>query len=715
MKQLLFPFLSCVMLSAASVLVSCGNFPGTAEVAVPGDPSRFFVRDSLISPGVYYYPEQWPESQWERDFRNMADCGFEFTHFGEFAWSSMEPEDGTFDFGWLDKAVGMAAAQGLKVIMCTPTPTPPAWLTHRHPDVLVVNSSGQRIEHGARQQASWASELYRKYVRRIVTALAERYGDNPAVIGWQIDNEPSHYSFSYDYSENAQRNFRRWLQRKYGDIDSLNHVWGNAFWSQTYNDFSQIRIPNGKVLPGTPNPHAMLDYKRYTADEAASFINMQADILRSIISPGQWIMTNTMPGHSPVDPARMTSLDFLTYTRYLVNGRYSGYGEQGFRISNPDMLGYNNDYYRNIKGVTGVMEIQPGQVNWGKFNPQPYPGAVRLWMYHIFAGESRLVCHYRFRQPLKGSEQHHYGTMQTDGVSLSPGGRDIVRFNEEIKELRRHYDRNSAMPREMAAIRTAILVSPDNRWEMEFQPQSDQWDLYRHTIRYYYALKNMGAPVDIVEEDADFGKYPVIVAPAYIMVDGNLIDRWTEYVREGGHLVLTCRTGEKDRNAALWEDRLAGPVYCLIGAEELYFDHLPKDRQAHVEFDGKEYSWNNWGEVITPAEGTEVWARHSDQFYKGSAAVLHRAVGKGSVTYVGIDSDDGRLEKAVLRKLYAGEGLDPVYNLPEGVLVEWRDGFFVGLNYTSDRQVLPVPDDAEVLVGEKTVPPAGVCIWKAAK
>ena len=199
------------------------------------------------------------------------------------------------------------------------------------------------------------------------------------------------------------------------------------------------------------------------------------------------------------------------------------------------------------------------------------------------------------------------------------------------------------------------------------------------------------------------------------LISANLIDRWTEYVREGGHLVLTCRTGEKDRNAALWEDRLAGPVYGLIGAEELYFDHLPKDRQAHVEFDGKEYSWNNWGEIITPAEGTEVWARHSDQFYKGSAAVLHRAVGKGSVTYVGIDSDDGRLEKAVLRKLYAGEGLDPVYDLPEGVLVEWRDGFFVGLNYTSDRQVLPVPDDAEVLVGEKTVPPAGVCIWKAAK
>lgn len=680
--------------------------------ASTGDPSRFFVPDSLILPGVYYYPEQWPESQWERDFRNMAECGFEFTHFGEFAWAAMEPEEGRFDFQWLDKAVRMASEQGLKIIMCTPTPTPPAWLTHKHPDVLVVSSTGQRIEHGARQQASWASETYREYVRRIVTELAERYGDNPAVIGWQIDNEPSHYSFSYDYSENAQESFRKWLKAKYHSIDTLNHVWGTAFWSQTYNDFDQIRIPNGKVMPGTANPHAMLDYKRYTADEAASFINMQADILRGIISPDQWITTNTMPGHSPVDPARMTSLDFLTYTRYLVNGRYRGYGEQGFRISNPDMLGYNNDYYRNIKGVTGVMEIQPGQVNWGKYNPQPYPGAVRLWMYHIFAGQAKLVCHYRFRQPLRGSEQYHYGTMQTDGVSLSLGGKDIVQFNREVKELRRHFDKDCRLPESLASVRTAILVSPDNRWEMEFQPQSNQWDLYKHTLRYYFALKSMGAPVDIVGEDADFSKYPVLIAPAYLMVDKTLVDRWEKYAEEGGHLVLTCRTGEKDRNSALWEDKLAGPVHDLIGAEELYFDHLPEDYYSEVLFDGKEYRWNNWGEIITPSPDTRVWATHSSQFYKGEAAVLHRPCGKGTVTYVGIDSDDGVFEKDLMHKLFKTEGLNPPFELPDGVLVEWRDGFYVGLNYTSETQEFPVPDGAEILVGDRTVPPAGVVVWK---
>lgn len=674
-------------------------------------PEKYFPQDSLIFSGTYYYPEQWPESQWDRDFANMARLGFEFTHFGEFAWAEMEPEEGVYDFSWLDKAVEMAASHGLKVIMCTPTPTPPAWLTSRHPDILVVNSSGQRTEHGGRQQASWASDLYCGYVRKIVTVLAEHFKDNPAVWGWQIDNEPSHYSFSYDYSENAQQKYREWLKNKYKDIETLNDVWGNAFWSQTYSDFSQIRIPNQKVLPGTANPHAMLDYKRYTADEAAEFVNMQARILRSIISENQWITTNTMPGHSPVDPSRMVDLDFLTYTRYLVNGRYEGFGEQGFRISNPDMIGFNNDFYRNIKGITGVMEIQPGQVNWGKFNPQPYPGAVRLWMYHIFAGECRLVCHYRFRQPLKGSEQHHCGTMQTDGISLSLGGKEIVQFNKEMTSLRKHFNRNAAMPEWMQEISTGILVNPDNRWEMEFQPQTDQWNTYKHQLRYYYALKTMGAPVDIIEENADFDKFPFLIAPSYLMVDEKLVDRWMDYIKKGGHLILTCRTGEKDRNAALWESKLAGPIYDLIGAEELYFDHLPSDRQAHINFNGKEYSWNNWGEIIQAKEGTEIWGTHSDQFYKGQPAVIHRKSGKGSVTYIGIDSDSGELEEDVLRKLYSEYG-KKIYDLPDGLWIEWRDGFHIALNYTSESHPLPIEDSGKIIIGEKIVKAADVTVWK---
>ena len=678
------------------------------------DPNRFFPKEDLILSGTYYYPEHWPRSQWERDIKKIAELGFEFTHFGEFAWSAMEPEEGKYDFEWLDEAVRLAAKYKLKVIMCTPTPTPPAWLTTKYPDILIKNENGLIVQHGARQQASWASDIYCEYVSKIVTQLAKRYGNNPVVWGWQIDNEPSHYTFAYDYSDNAQKKFRQWLKNKYKTIDSLNEIWGNEFWSQTYNNFEQILIPNQKELAGTANPHAMLDFKRYTADEAASFINFQNDILRQYASANQWITTNVRPRTASVDPARMDHLDFLSYTRYLVNGRHKGYGEQGFRISDVDPIGFSNDFIRNIKGITGVMEIQPGQVNWGRFNPQTYPGAVRLWHYHVFAGGNKFVCHYRFRQPLKGSEQYHYGTLQTDGVSVSNTGKEIVQFNKEINDLRKEYNPNSKLPVHLAKVKTAILRSSDNIWEMDFQPQTDQWNTMTHLIKYYNTLKTFGVPTDIVREDVDFSVYPVLVAPAYQLLDKELIARWTKYVNNGGHLVLTCRTGQKDRNAALWEEKLAEPIYDLIGAEELYFDHLPTDKWSIVNFNGNSYKWNNWADVITPKGNTNVWAKYEDQFYKGQVAVLNRKIGKGTVTYIGVDTDDGKLEKDVLKRIYNQVG--ETYDLPAGVLIEWRDGFYVGLNYTSEPQTFPINDATDkILLGTKVTEPAGVVIWKSKK
>ncbi|MBV9223601.1 MAG: beta-galactosidase, partial [Acidobacteriaceae bacterium] len=182
----------------------------------------WFPKKDMLTIGVYYYPEAWPESQWSRDMMNIRKLGMEFVHMGEFAWYFMEPEEGKFNFDWLEKNVDLAAKNGMKVILCTPSATPPIWLVRSHPEVLMVYSQGRTMDHGSREQADWSSPLYREYVTKIDTELAKRFGNDSRVWGWQIDNELSHYGRRFSYSQAATVKFRDWLREKYGTIDKLN-------------------------------------------------------------------------------------------------------------------------------------------------------------------------------------------------------------------------------------------------------------------------------------------------------------------------------------------------------------------------------------------------------------------------------------------------------------------------------------------------------------
>jgi len=674
------------------------------------NPENYFHKSDLMTIGSYYYPEQWPKNQWEKDIKKMAAIGFEFTHFGEFAWTFIEPEEGRFDFTWLDDAVALAHQNGIKVIMCTSTPTPPAWLVQKHPEVLMMNDAGRTMQHGSRQQISWSSNVYRDYVAKMVEAIAKHYGNDNRIWGWQLDNEPSHYG-QYDYSDAAQESFRNWLKVKYNTIDSLNTTWGTAFWSIRYSNFGQIRIPNQKELIAQPSPHAVLDFKRFSADEANNFLSAQYKILRKYISNEQWITTNLMPEHVDVDPTKINSLDFLSYTKYLVAGYDRGIGEQGFRMGSPNSIGFANDLFRSFNGVTGVMELQPGQVNWGKFNPQPMPGTVRMWIWHAFAGGNKFVCNYRFDRPVTGGEQYHYGILNADKETMSTSGIEYAKVIQEIKQLRMLYDSSAQAPQYYKNRQAAILYSADNRWEMDNQPQTNQWDYLAHLKRYYGALKQLGAPIDIITEQKDFAKYPVLVVPAYELLDTQLIERWKLYVINGGHLILSCRTGQKDRNGKLWEMKWAEPIYNLIGAKVPFYDLLPETIYGKISMGSAFFKWNNWADILEPTTGTSVWATYLNQFYKGKAAVINRKLGKGTVTYVGADTDDGQLEKSVVARIYKEAGINTA-SYPEGVVVDWRDGFWIGVNYSDHPFTLTLPNLSKVIIGNKTIQPAGVSVWK---
>ena len=699
-----FSLFNLLLLTVFSLLLP---FSAQSQAIIKdSSPERFFPAKDLMQIGVYYYPEQWSENQWERDFAKMQGMGFEFVHLGEFAWGLLEPEEGKFDFAWLDRAVALAAKHNLRVIICTPTPCPPAWMAEKYPQIFLVGADGRRREHGSRANNALADPNFRRLSERIIIELARHYGRNPAIWGWQLDNEPNS---PLDYSPSAQAAFRVWLKKRYQTIETLNKEWGTAFWSLKYNNFEQIVPANPAFLYGV-NPHAFLDFHRFIADQTGQFLNWQAALLRRDTLPTQWITTNYIAAITDSDPRRSTDLDFPSFTLYPVGGGQN-LGENGFRLGWPDGMTFATSFYRRVKGATGVMELQPGQVNWAAINPQVMPGAVRMWLWHAFAGGSSFACTYRFRQPLAGSEQYHQGIIGTDGVTPSRGGLEYAQVAKEMRQLRAKYDPAAKIPDGYAARKTAILWNYENLWNINQQKQTALWDTWEHVFRYLEIAKSAGAPIDFIAEKDDFSRYPVLIAPAYELIDEELVGKLTKYAEQGGHLVLTCRTGQKKHNGQLWEAKWAAPINDLIGAEIPFFDLLLENGRGEVAMDSKTYAWNVWADVLKPNRETESWAQYSNQFYAGQSAVTHRQLGKGSVTYIGVQTKNGQLEAETVRRVYQKANI-AIEHYPAGVYVEWRDGFWVAVNYSSDPVAIPLPKSAEIIIGSQTLKPADVLIWK---
>ena len=590
--------------------------------------------------------------------------------------------------------------------MCTSTATPPVWLSRKYPEILLKSEDGTVQDHGARQHASFASPVYRKLAYRMIEELARHYGNDSRIIGWQLDNEPA---VQFDYNQAAEEAFREFLKEKYHyNIQELNAAWGTAFWSEVYSRFEEITLP--KTAQMFMNHHQILDYRRFAAKQTNDFLNEQCRLIKKY-AKNQWVTTNYIPDYDKGHIGGSKDLDFVSYTRYMVYGDNEGIGRRGYRVGNPLRIAMANDFFRPVNGTYGVMELQPGQVNWGSINPQPLPGAVRLSLWSVFAGGSDFICTYRYRQPLYGTEQYHYGIVGTDGVTVTPGGREYEQFMKEIRSLRKDYRPKEDKPETYLKRKTAILWNPENYWSIDRQKQNATWNTFAHVDKYYRTLKSYAAPVDFISEEKDFSQYPVMIVPAYQLADKELVARWKKYVEEGGNLVLTCRTAQKDRFGRLPETPFGSMIDELTGNHIEFYDLLLSQDPGQVKMDGKVYTWNTWGEILQPGTSNEVWATYTNEFYEGKPAVTFRKLGKGSVTYIGVDSSDGALERQVLDKLYSRLQIE-VMNLPYGVTMEYRNGLGIVLNYSDQPYQFALPQGAKVLIGTPNIATAGVLVFK---
>ena len=468
--------------------------------------------------GTCYYPEHWPREIWEEDARRMAEIGLTWVRIGEFAWKRIEPTPGTFDWGWLDDAIEVLGNAGLKVVLGTPTATPPRWMIDKHPDMIAVDAEGKPRKFGSRRHYCFSHEGYRQECKRIVELVAERYGKNPHVAAWQTDNEYGCHDTVISYSDAARTAFRKWLSETFdGDITALNDAWDNVFWSMEYDSFDQIDLPNLTVTE--PNPAHTLAFRRFSSDQVVSFNRAQVDIIRAHSSAP--VAHNYMGRETAFDHFDVgADLEISSWDSYPLGfledraGASPDHQRKYARQGDPDFQAFHHDIYRAVGRAQGnhpqgagrwwVMEQQPGPVNWAPYNPAPLPGMVRLWTWEAFAHGAEAVCYFRWRQAPFAQEQMHAGMLRPDSVD-APAAHEARLVMEELANT-------PDVQFQQAPV--GLVFDFDAAFYWETQPHGAGLDYFMLVLEHYRALRRAGLSVDIIRpRPSEFDGYKAILAP----------------------------------------------------------------------------------------------------------------------------------------------------------------------------------------------------------
>ncbi len=605
--------------------------------------------------GAAWYPEHWPEERWAEDVRLMREAGFTVCRIAEFAWSTMEPSESHYEFGWLERAIALLKDNGLAVVLGTPTAAPPAWLTHHHPDTLAVEASGRPAQHGNRCHYSPTSTTYHRYVRRIVEQMAKRFGQDEGIIGWQIDNEYNRV----DYSENSRRQFHAYLKEQYGTLEALNAHWTTAYWSQTYTDWNEIPLPIGPHNPGL-----MLAFRRFITKVWRDFQKLQIDALRQYIRPEQWITHNFMGWFDAFDHYELArDLDFISWDWYI------GAGHHDYTRT-----GATHDLMRGLKRKNfWLMETQPGSVNWASINNVLYQGEARCMAWHAIGHGADAILYWQWRPARGGQEQLHGSLLGADGNPRP--------FYSEAQQLGRDFQAlGEALTGTEPRNEVAILHSYDARWSINWQRHHQGFDPITHLLHYYRPLAAQNIGVDIISSEAPLEGYKLVIAPALVVLSETAAENLRAFVEGGGTLLLTVRVGQKDVHNALFPTLQPGPLRHLAGVETAEYYALDEPVPVEASWQGHQAGQSTlWAELLRPLDpNTQILARFgpSNGWLEGEcAAALHR-VGErgGQVITVGAVLDDP-LQTSLMTWLTQQARITPVLSgAPAGVEVARRVG-----------------------------------------
>ena len=629
--------------------------------------------------GVAWYPEQFPERDWEVDLALMAKAHVSVVRVAEFAWSTIEPSEGKYDFAWLDRAIARAAAHGIKVIIGTPTAAPPAWLTTKYPDTLAVERDGRRTQHGWRRQFDVNSGRYRTLAAGIAGQLARRYGKNPAVIGFQIDNEYGRQSFG----EIDKRAFQQWMRVRYGTLAELNRRHFNSYWSLDYSDWDQIDIP-----PEKTQPQMMVDWQRFVSDSFRGYQRAQIDAMRPFIGADKVITTNYVAKYDDYDfsvPAQ--DLDLVSWDWYFDTPELD-----------PAEGALLQDLYRGFLGRNPwVMETAAGHINWADRNYSEPKGEMRAMAWQAIGHGADGYAYWYWRPALNGTETFH-------GAFVDPGGRPrppYAEFAQTGGEIARVWP---ALKGSMPVADMAMLHDYPSRWAIERQPQTKDYDPFKLFVTFRRAFMGEVKGVDVLRGAGGLDRYALVVAPNLHLMSADTAAKLANYVRGGGHLLLGPRAGVKDEDLTLWRPGALGPLEELLGAR-IDMGEVPAKT---VTLSGKlgAATATVWAERVVPfaadAEALLVYGK-SDGWLDGQPAVVTRRVGQGRITYVGTWLDDAALRR-IAGWAAKQSKLSPLLpGIPDGVEVVARHGAggttYVALNWNDEPETIALPVPMRDLLG----------------
>ena len=624
--------------------------------------------------GVCYYPEHWPEAMWAQDAANMVAAGITWVRIGEFAWSRLEPEPGRFDFAWLDRAIGVLSGAGLRIVLGTPTCTPPRWMLDRFPDMLAIDAMRHPRRYGSRRHYCFSHAGYREASRAIAEVLGERYGRDPRIHAWQIDNEYGCHDTILSYSQAAREAFQKWLANRYGDISALNAAWGNVFWSMDYARFDQIDLPNLTVTQ--PNPAHALAFRRFSSDQVVRYHEAQVAALRARTDAP--LIHNYMGRILAFDHFDVgASIDIASWDSYpigFLSDRIEATPEHRARFlqqGDPDMQAFHHDLYRAVgKGRWWVMEQQPGPVNWAPYNPAPLPGMVRLWTWEAFAHGAEVVSYFRWRQAPFAQEQMHAGLRRPDDAP-APG----------LAEARAVADELALMP-EVAPAQAPVAMIFDypSAWAWETLPQGADFDYFRLMFEAYRALRRQGLSVDVLPSATrELAGYALVLVPGLATLPAVLVSALADTTA-----LVGPRSGAVSEELSI--PTPMGPALPGLDVTVARVESLPPGNTRAVTGGGAVV---HWAETL---EGNAPVLLETET----GAPVL---VGSGGIHYLG-GWPDAALWDRIIARLAASADI-PLTPLPEGLRLRDTAHHRFAFNYGPE----PVAWQGQ------TIAPAGVAWW----